>query len=65
MLSQSDFLSLDMEIVVNLWWMFKVKCFLPSIGKFILLGKDKTILQKVIVMGQPQNWVLETLQSNL
>ena len=39
MLSQSDFPSLDMGIVVNLWWMFKVKCFLPSMGKFYSTGK--------------------------
>ena len=64
MLSQSDFLSLDMGIVVNLWWMFKVlSAFHGEI--LIPLGNDKTILQRVIVMGQPLNGVLEALQSNL
>lgn len=63
MLNQSDLLSLNMEIVVNLWWMFKISAFCLPWGNFILLGKDKTILQRVIVMGKPLNWVLETLQS--
>lgn len=62
MLSQPDFVSQDVGIVVNLWWVFEVKCCLPPMGHLILLGEaDKIILQRVILMRQPLNWDLREI----